>query len=95
MDEKHSIDDYLSFLSAHAFNAVRLPLAASLIASNPVLPTLCGEYANAASRRACTYPHSAYTMRIDRPLLTERMTYACPVHATGTRDGGCSLRSTT
>ena len=70
-------------------------IGASLIASNPVLPTLCGEYANAASRRACTYPHSAYTMRIDRPLLTERMTYACPVHATGTRDGGCSLRSTT
>lgn len=43
---KHSVAQYLTFLESNRFNAVRLPLSASLIASNPLLPSgTCGEYA--------------------------------------------------
>ena len=43
---KHSVQQYLDFLSTHDFNAVRLPLSATLINANPILPAgTCGEYA--------------------------------------------------
>ena len=42
---RYSVAEYLAFLERNAFNAVRLPLSASLVSSNAALPATCGEYA--------------------------------------------------
>ena len=46
---RHSVDDYLDFLQAHSFNAIRIPLSAPLLLANRFVGRAgsgsgCGEY---------------------------------------------------
>lgn len=46
---KHSMSDYINFLTKHKFNAVRFPLSASILLRSDAYPRprdICGEYAN-------------------------------------------------
>ena len=41
---RHRVDEYIAFLVAHRFNAVRLPLSGALVNSNSIVGGSCGAY---------------------------------------------------